>query len=401
MTAIPPDEVVFHPHSFADDSGRLFWWRDHLFRAIAPEQAQFYRELVARPEFAGLVGSGRLTGAATTEYTLVGSDLVLEHDVVPFPSYPTEWPGPMLRDAALFLLDLARDLDELGLELKDAHPWNVLFRATAPTYVDLGSIVPRSGTQGWRAESEFRRFFLNPLALIASDAARVARALLPEYDGVTNRDVARYAPLRLTARRLRALRSRREHGLSQRLALLRREVEALDVHPSPSPVGTDAGDELLSLLAQRTDAQTAVLIEPLALPTTGAVETVVVLAAHERDSAALYAAARSSSAHVLPLLMDVCDPTPQRGIAGHWQLGAVDRLRCDVVAACPRVVRDAAQRSIRPELLATGLAAFARRGVAIAPDTPEQLEPLSRALRTHFSNVEKIDGADRRVVTAT
>jgi hypothetical protein len=401
MTAIPPDEVAFHPHSFADDSGRLFWWRDRLFRAIAPEQAQFYRELVARPEFVGLVGSGRLAGARLAEHTLAGSGLVLEHDVVPFPSYATEWPGPMLRDAALFLLDLARDLDKLGLELKDAHPWNVLFRATAPTYVDLGSIVPRSNTPGWRAESEFRRFFLNPLTLIASGAAHVARALLPEYDGVTTRDVARYAPLRLTARRMRALRSRREHGLPQRLSLLRREVEAIDGQLSTGPMEADVGAELLSLLAQRTDAQTAVLVEPAALPATSAVETVVVLAADEHDSAALYAAARSGNAHVLPLLMDVCDPTPQRGIAGHWQLGAVDRLRCDVVVVSPRAVRDAARRSIRPEILVTGLVAFARHGVAIAPDTPEQLEPLTRALRTHFAHVEEVDTVDRRVVAAT
>ena len=54
-----------------------------------------------------------------------------EHERVPFPSYPYEWPAEMLHAAGLLTLDLAlKALDE-GYGLKDATPYNVLFRGSA------------------------------------------------------------------------------------------------------------------------------------------------------------------------------------------------------------------------------------------------------------------------------
>src|SRR4030095_14331798 len=58
--------------------------------------------------------------AQTTEATL------LEHERVQFPSLPYEWPAEMLHAAAKLTLDLAEQLIDEGLGLKDASPYNVL-----------------------------------------------------------------------------------------------------------------------------------------------------------------------------------------------------------------------------------------------------------------------------------
>src|SRR5208283_827419 len=63
---------------------------------------------------------------------LTEDDLIIEHDPVPFPSFPYEWPSEMLAAAGLLTLDLAEDLLDDGLGLKDATPYNILFRGTAP-----------------------------------------------------------------------------------------------------------------------------------------------------------------------------------------------------------------------------------------------------------------------------
>ncbi len=53
---------------------------------------------------------------------------IVEHERVPFPSFPYECPPEMLHAAAMLTLDLAENLIDEGLGLKDASPYNVLFR---------------------------------------------------------------------------------------------------------------------------------------------------------------------------------------------------------------------------------------------------------------------------------
>jgi SAM-dependent methyltransferase len=69
--------------------------------------------------------------------------LILKHRKIARISYAHEWCGAMLKDAALFHLDLCDRLTGHGLYLKDAHPWNILFERGRPVFVDFTSIVTR------------------------------------------------------------------------------------------------------------------------------------------------------------------------------------------------------------------------------------------------------------------
>ena len=89
---------------------------------------------------------------------------VLEHARVPFPSFPYEWAPDMLRGAALLTLDMAAQLLDDGMGLKDATPYNVLFDGPVPIFVDLLSIERRVADDPiWIAYAQFIRTFVLPL----------------------------------------------------------------------------------------------------------------------------------------------------------------------------------------------------------------------------------------------
>src|SRR5262249_12313568 len=154
-----------------------------------------------------------------------------------------EWCAPMLKDAALAILDLLLELDSLGLTLKDGHPWNVLFDAHKPVYVDLTSIIPSSGPD-WPGLDEFSRFCIYPLFMMANGNDRAARCLMAEYEGVTRSEARslgwRWNTSRFVFNRLRSRTSRfinrmipgvkhRRRDSRQLLKDLRRDLETIDV----------------------------------------------------------------------------------------------------------------------------------------------------------------------------
>jgi SAM-dependent methyltransferase len=111
--------------------------------------------------------SGRLVRTVLAASSEVGgskSNRVYEHERIPFPSYPYEWPAEMLHAAALLTLDLGLQALEDGFGLKDATPYNVLYRGPEPVFVDLLSFERRDPLDPtWIAYAQFVRTFLLPL----------------------------------------------------------------------------------------------------------------------------------------------------------------------------------------------------------------------------------------------
>ena len=179
---IPPEEVEFHPLSFADTNGRVFWWKGELYRGISPERKDLYNKLLEPGIVQNLIKKGLLVETEVSSFSMNDYPLVLKHRVVPFVSYVYEWPSLMLKDAALALIEIAMELAKEGLSLQDAHPWNMLFNGSKPIYVDFGSIAPARPDTLWRAADEFYRFFVYPLQLMSHGYSRIARWLLHDYE---------------------------------------------------------------------------------------------------------------------------------------------------------------------------------------------------------------------------
>src|SRR5262245_6474907 len=137
MDHISAHEIKFHPHSFGDPAGRLFWWEGQLYRGISHEKVSFFKQLFQTGIIQELVDRGLLIETEPTPLTVDGYAMVVRHRSVPFASYPEEWCMAMLKDAALANIELLKYLAQYGFTLKDAHPWNILFDAWKPIYVDL------------------------------------------------------------------------------------------------------------------------------------------------------------------------------------------------------------------------------------------------------------------------
>lgn len=409
MSRIAPEEVRFHPHSFGDPAGRLFWWRGGLYRGVRAPAAPFVIDVLDRV-LPGLVEKRLVPATTLTDLTLDGFEIVLRHEEVAFTAYPTEWCPAMLREASILYLDLVVELAANGLGIKDMNPWNLVFDGTNPLFVDLMSIAPVDECLRSFSEERFRRYYLDPLRLMEQGHSTLARALLPEYGGVTP---ATLALLRRQSRRPQFARlgapfrrSRHDHVALARS--LRREVEAVEL---PFAHAVDGGgqdtdtaiaavlDELrpVSVLELRTSTATAARFAAR-----HGARGIAFFDADEHANAA-FASARSEEVWLLPLVLDFTKPTPALGFFDHFSIAAVDRLRCDLVVAGDAVRYGVVERLLPFEHVAEALAAFSSRYALATLPEPSSLPShvLERApwygapafleaLRSRFAEVKPL-----------
>ena len=190
--------------SFRDPAGRLFSVEGRLLRAVAPSAAAdlqaFLDSTTARRwgEAGKLVASRRVDSreaqALGARVGLAGDAVLVEHEPLPFVSYPYEWAPEMLHAAAGLTLELAEALLPEGLGLKDATPYNILFRGPQPVFVDVLSAERRDpGDPTWLAHAQFVRSFLLPLLANRRFGLPLDKVFTTSRDGLEPEEVYRLA----------------------------------------------------------------------------------------------------------------------------------------------------------------------------------------------------------------
>src|SRR5882672_10503681 len=115
---------------------------------------------------------------------------IVEHQRVAFPSFPYEWPAEMLHAAAALTIEMAEQLLDDGLGMKDASPYNVLFQGPKPLFVDLLSFEARAaGDPTWLPFAQFVRTFLLPLLVNKHFGISLAQILTTHRDGLEPEEV--------------------------------------------------------------------------------------------------------------------------------------------------------------------------------------------------------------------
>jgi hypothetical protein len=135
-------------------------------------------------------------GGPNPNDVIKGADyaLVLEHERIPFQSFPYEWPPEMLHVAGLLTLDLAASLLVEGFGLKDATPYNILFRGPEPVFVDLLSFEKRAPNDPlWTPNAQFERTFLLPLLANREFQIPLDQVFTSRRDGLEPEDVYKLA----------------------------------------------------------------------------------------------------------------------------------------------------------------------------------------------------------------
>lgn len=118
---------------------------------------------------------------------------IIRPEQIPFISYPYEWCFSMLKDAALLTLEIQKIAMEYDMGLKDASAFNIQFQEGKPILIDTLSFEKYEAGKPWIAYKQFTEHFLAPLTLMSMTDVRLNRLSSLFIDGV---------PLDLTSRLL-------------------------------------------------------------------------------------------------------------------------------------------------------------------------------------------------------
>ncbi len=172
--------------SFRDPSGFIFFENDILYRQINHTYQKQYDHLMKSGLYEALVRDGIFIS-----HTEVSSPLndpaawcVIQPQRIPLISYPYEWSFGAYKDAALATLSIHRKAVDFGMVLKDASAYNIQFTQNSPKLIDTLSFDFYEEGQPWIAYGQFCRHFLAPLLLMANIDIRLSQLMRIYIDGI-------------------------------------------------------------------------------------------------------------------------------------------------------------------------------------------------------------------------
>jgi SAM-dependent methyltransferase len=164
-------EAAAEPGSFRDPDSRVFRDGERILRALSEGGLADWERLQATRFFANAQDQGTIVRTTQVEDApaLAGFEAAatLEHQRVPFVSYPYEWPFSMLQDAASLQLELLRAALAEDMIPKDSSPYNVQWKGAKPVFVDVGSFEVLPEGEPWAGYRQFCCLFLYPLMVQA------------------------------------------------------------------------------------------------------------------------------------------------------------------------------------------------------------------------------------------
>ena len=362
------------PSSFRDPSGFLFIHDGVMYRQVNNIYKDNYDHLLHSKLYDSLVKQRLLVAhdEVTVESPMIDRVYkVIKPQHVSFISYPYEWCFSQLKDAALTTLEIQRRALDFGMCLKDCSAYNIQFVKGKPILIDTLSLEKYVADRPWVAYRQFCQHFLAPLALMSYRDIRLGQLSRIHIDGVPLDLTSLLLPfhsrlkfpllshIHLHARSQRhfadKMVGKREHTMSRRslIAIIDNLVSAIE-NLRWSPVGTEWSDyyqdtnyseeaithkkQILSEFVQRTKSKSVwdlganigtfsrvasdKGIETIAFDIDpGAVERNYLDCIEKREE------------HILPLLMDLTNPSSGIGWQNRERLSLIERGPVDTVFA--------------------------------------------------------------------
>lgn len=362
--------------SFRDPSGFVFTSNGRPYRQVNRVFAEEFEACTSSGLYDALVADKLLVAHAREDLSLAqtpDAHAVLAPELVPFISYPYEWSFGELKDAALLTLDLQLAALERDFVLRDASAYNVQFMEGHPVFIDTLSFERYDEGRPWIAYRQFCQHFLLPLTLMAKRDVRCGLMLRDHLDGIPLDlgaallprtswfDVSTLLHLQLHARSQRrheetdvaatlGTRKMPKRSLVSLVEGLRAAVARLDWRPAGTQ-WAEYVDETNYSDAATTQKRELVArfvreCRPASVWDIGANTGVYSRIAREHaqfvvsfdvDPAAVernYRAVRSQGeTGILPLLLDVTNPSPAIGWALRERMSLAERGPADLVMA--------------------------------------------------------------------
>lgn len=197
------NDLSFDSGSFRDRTSRVFYHDHTVYRGLDSQALRDWQALQSTGFFSRFMKEGRLV--QTEQVNNVADlgdvvsrifDAVLEHETIPFISYPYEWCFGMLKDAALLHLDLLLAALDEEMILKDSTPFNMQWRGSQCVFIDIPSIEIHQPGMPWSAYRQFCQMFLYPLLLQSYKHTSYHAWLRGSIDGIAPREFANLVSFR-------------------------------------------------------------------------------------------------------------------------------------------------------------------------------------------------------------
>lgn len=385
--------------SFRDPSGFVFAHEGKLYRQVNGVFAEEFDACTSSGLYDALTRDRLLIPHRAADLSLAltaGAHAVIEPERVPFVSYPYEWCFGALKDAALLTLDVQRRALERGFVLRDSSAYNVQFVDGRPVFIDTLSFERYREGEPWVAYRQFCQHFLAPLLLMATRDVRSGLLLREYIDGIpldlasrllagrswTNLGTLLHVHVHARAQRKYADasvtkaargRSMSRSALTALIDNLASSIERLSWRPEGTEwadyVGatnySDAAATAKEQLVRRYVSQIGPRVVWDLGANTGvysriAGEVAPDVVAFDVDPAAVERNYRQIRARgetgLLPLVMDLANPSPALGWAHHERMSLAERGPADTVLALALVHHLAISGNVPLEHVASYLA---------------------------------------------
>jgi len=173
--------------SFRDPDGFVFVDDGTVFRQVNESYGITYQNFMNSGLYTELVRRSLLVPHTEDDLGKALSDAaykVLLPQQVPFISYPYEWSFSQLKSAALHTLEIQSLALDFGMSLKDASAYNIQFVNGRPILIDTLSFEQYVEGMPWVAYRQFCQHFLAPLCLMSLTDVRLCQLSRIHIDGI-------------------------------------------------------------------------------------------------------------------------------------------------------------------------------------------------------------------------
>ncbi len=174
--------MIPHEASFRDPSGYVFTEGNSIKRYIHPLYFKQYKALTSGGLYKKLMDNNLLI--PHKELVNDPDKIIIQPLQLLFISYPYEWSFSQYQHAALLTLKIQKFCLQHGFTLKDASAFNISFYKGRPVFIDTLSFDFYVEDSPWRAYKQFISHFLAPLVLAKYHGADFLKNMSHYIDGI-------------------------------------------------------------------------------------------------------------------------------------------------------------------------------------------------------------------------
>ena len=345
--SLPTTRDQCRGHLFANASAELFWHDDQLCSGAVGRRARLMKLLWEEGLIEELGKLGLIAEVAPVAEANLHHEFAVRLRRSFRLSYCYEWCPEMWKAGALYLTRLLEELARFQLTIEDLLPHNLVFDGPQPVYINPATFSHLTSDNFGHAINSLSEFFLYPITLSSSGKSHLARRLLRGVtEGIKANDFVELqelaARISTWAKTMSPLECLRE---------LQNEVERMPINDAESEWSNYTNGNaplipeknwsqkqhqvhrVLSEHRPRSVLDLACNVGWYSKLAATMVPDVIAADFDETCVNRLYRSVQSKGDGILPVLMNVIDPSPGFGVGNSWLLPASQRFQSDLVLA--------------------------------------------------------------------